>query len=337
MVIPEGTGTTSSYTLHSGHVWLVWTAGILLVSLAFTSSFMVKRYLVAHANMQNAILLSASSDFTPGEMAPAAPAVPARVDSEALRATIERDVRAEFEKAYTAITSELNSMFAVEAQIREIHGLPPREGGAVEGAAPMNVDGGKGGGPGASAAEAVQQQLRAMNPPTLIHGLSQPSADLIVEEIRLREASLSQLLASMKAKADRIARTPSIWPSRHPKRAISSRYGYRRHPILNKVRHHDGTDITAPYGSSVVSTAKGTVTFAGYENYYGNMVKIDHGFGVETWYAHLSRTSVKAGQEVARGDAIGKLGSTGMSTGPHIHYEVRVNGKTVDSGLYLGS
>ncbi len=335
MVIPEGTGTTTSYTLHSGHVWLVWVMGVLLVALAFTSSFMVKRYLVARAEMENAVLLSASSNFTPGVQA--APAAPKHADSEALRAAIERDVRAEFENAYTAITSELNSMFAVEAQIREIHGLPPREKGAAETAAIIDVDGGKGGGPGLSAAQAAQLTVEAMNPPTIIHGLASPSADLIVEEIRLREASLSQLLASMEAKADRIARTPSIWPTKHHRRAISSRYGYRRHPILHKVRHHDGTDITAPYGSAVIATAKGTVTFAGYENYYGNVVKIDHGFGLETWYAHLSRVTVKAGQEVSRGETIGKLGSTGMSTGPHIHYEVRVNGKHVDSGLYLGS
>jgi murein DD-endopeptidase MepM/ murein hydrolase activator NlpD len=116
---------------------------------------------------------------------------------------------------------------------------------------------------------------------------------------------------------------------------ITSRFGYRRDPFHFRLRHHDGVDISAPTGSQVVSTAKGRVTYSGYDGDYGNLVRVDHGNGIETWYAHLSERSVKQGQEVSRLDPIGKVGSTGRSTGSHLHFEVHVNGRKVDGEKYL--
>lgn len=116
---------------------------------------------------------------------------------------------------------------------------------------------------------------------------------------------------------------------------VTSDYGMRLHPLLNERRMHTGVDIGAPEGSSVVAVADGTVIFAGWFGAYGNTIVIDHGGGVASMYAHLSSISVSEGQKVDRGDNIGRVGDTGWSTGPHLHFEVRVNGDPVNPWGYL--
>jgi len=101
------------------------------------------------------------------------------------------------------------------------------------------------------------------------------------------------------------------------------------------VRHHNVTHLARPYRTKIRATAKGVVTSAAYDRFLGRIVKIDHGNGIETWYAHLTRALVKKGDQVRREDTIGTLGSTGRSTGPHLHYEVHVNKKTVNPEKYL--
>ena len=111
---------------------------------------------------------------------------------------------------------------------------------------------------------------------------------------------------------------------------ISSPYGNRIHPILRVNRFHSGIDVPAPSGVTVVAAAQGRVVLAGDQGGYGRTVIIDHGGGIMTLYAHNSRLNVSVGQQVNRGQKIAEIGSTGMSTGPHLHFEVRVNGSTVD-------
>lgn len=112
--------------------------------------------------------------------------------------------------------------------------------------------------------------------------------------------------------------------------AISSRYGNRFHPLLGRWQQHSGVDMAAPAGTPVAATGAGSVVSAGWGGNYGYMVVIDHGGGVQTRYAHLSRMDVAAGQSVESGQRLGAVGSTGRSTGPHLHYEMRVNGRPVD-------
>lgn len=124
------------------------------------------------------------------------------------------------------------------------------------------------------------------------------------------------------------------WPSTTT-RLVTSPYGYRIHPVTGKSRFHSGIDIGAAYGTDIVAAESGTVIVSGYNTGgYGNYVVISHGGGYSTLYAHCSSLLVSRGQQVSRGQVIAKCGSTGMSTGPHIHYEVQVNGKTTDPLSY---
>jgi len=107
-------------------------------------------------------------------------------------------------------------------------------------------------------------------------------------------------------------------------------FGMRMHPILNKVRMHEGIDIITDVGTKIITSGKGTIVFMGYKGSYGLTVEIDHGFGYRTLYAHLSRSLVKKGETVNRGDLIAISGNTGLSTGPHLHYEVEHNGVKQD-------
>jgi murein DD-endopeptidase MepM/ murein hydrolase activator NlpD len=116
---------------------------------------------------------------------------------------------------------------------------------------------------------------------------------------------------------------------------ITSGYGYRTHPILGYSRLHSGTDFGAISGTPIVAASDGVVVTAGWLGGYGNAVVISHGGGVATLYAHQSRLAVGPGVRVHRGQVIGYVGSTGMSTGPHLHFEVRINGVTTDPARYL--
>lgn len=119
------------------------------------------------------------------------------------------------------------------------------------------------------------------------------------------------------------------WPLENY-RYISSEYGYRTHPITNKVSFHYGIDIPAPKNTSVLASDDGIVIFAGYKNGYGNVVEIEHFGNKKTLYAHNNTIKVKVGEVVKRGQVIAKVGSTGDSTGNHVHFEVKVNDKRIN-------
>lgn len=136
---------------------------------------------------------------------------------------------------------------------------------------------------------------------------------------------LSQEVANM---SDRTAHIPAIQPiSEKYLRAMASGYGYRRDPVYGTTKFHEGMDFSSPIGTPVYATGDGTVTHASWQSQYGNLIEINHGYNYTTRYAHLSEILVKPGQNVKRGDLIGKVGNTGKSTGPHLHYEVRFRGQ----------
>lgn len=130
-----------------------------------------------------------------------------------------------------------------------------------------------------------------------------------------------------------IVAVPSRMPVEHAR--LSSGYGTRIHPVLGQRMGHKGIDLAAPTGTPIYATADGVVSRAGAFSTYGNFVSIEHGGKIQTRYAHMSRIAVAAGAKIKKGDIIGYVGSTGRSTGPHLHYEVRIDGQSVNPVPYM--
>ncbi len=291
MLIPHDRSSTRTLTVSGFHLVAV---PVVLATLGFLSAFLYARQQTIAAQHQElkdayrSLELRAASK--PEAVQQSAPAQAETLSDEQV-AEIEARLRAEYESSIAAITSELNELYDMEAKARDITGMAPRKRQQVE--EPAVKSNGKGGPDtfGSYVYSTIDESLR---PPHIIYGLSRPSADLILQEIRLRRQSFQHLVTDMEAASDKVERIPSIWPLKGTRGKITSRFGE-----------------------------------------YGNCVRIDHGNGVQTWYAHLSERVVKQGQEVKRQDAIGKVGSTGRATGAHLHFEVHVNGRAVDGEKYL--
>jgi len=149
---------------------------------------------------------------------------------------------------------------------------------------------------------------------------------------QLKEGEQTRELIQTARSTDSLAYTPSIWPING---AVTSGFGWRNSPLEGGSELHDGIDIANNMGTPVVATADGEVVKTGLSGGYGNIVQINHGNGIDTIYGHNSQIAVKVGQSVRKGQVISYVGSTGKSTGPHLHYEVRVNGKAVDPIKFL--
>jgi len=147
--------------------------------------------------------------------------------------------------------------------------------------------------------------------------------DALQAEATRKESSLSELHEYFEDQKSLLASTPSIWPTRG---WLTSEFGVRLDPYSAERNMHRGVDIATPHGAAVLAPSDGTVVFAGVEGSYGKVLVIDHGYGVKTRYGHLSEIFAAPGARVKRGERVAAVGNTGRSTGPHLHYEVRVNG-----------
>lgn len=156
--------------------------------------------------------------------------------------------------------------------------------------------------------------------------------DRAVRETQLKEQSVLELWESLSDRQSLLNATPNIKPS---KGWITSRFGRRVNPVTGQLAMHTGLDIAAAPGSPIYAPADGVVIFASYDESYGKLVSIDHGYGVTTRFGHNSQIYVHVGQKVTKYDVIAAVGSTGRSTGPHLHYEVRINGTPVDPANYI--
>jgi len=219
---------------------------------------------------------------------------------------------------------QLSNMREVNIRIRMMLGLDPPKvppsplglGGKEESNAVLQP-GGMGGERETLASVTVQLQQR----------LAWLKDEAVVQERYLKE--LTSIVGERRAQW---AATPSIWPVRG---WVSSGFGHRVSPFTGKDTMHSGVDITSPMRTPVIAPAAGTVHFAGSEGGLGNTVTLSHGYGTRTVYGHMDKLKVKTGQTVRRGDVIGWVGNTGLSTGPHLHYEVEIKGSYVDPLKYI--
>lgn len=164
-------------------------------------------------------------------------------------------------------------------------------------------------------------------------GPSRPIGEMTFGFIDSRTGYVEMELKAFENILKERALVPSIWPVRG---TLESGFGGRRNPFGgSSYEYHEGQDIEAAFGTPVDAAANGTVTVAGWQNGYGQVVYVDHGGGLTTRYGHLSKIDVVVGQSISRGEVLGLVGSSGRSTGPHLHYEVRINNEPVDPVEYL--
>ncbi len=154
----------------------------------------------------------------------------------------------------------------------------------------------------------------------------------LTEASQAQSSSLAELVAHLEDQTARLSATPSVSPTRG---WITSKFGYRTSPFTGGRELHRGVDIAGRNGTSILAPADGVVRMAGEQGGFGRSVALRHGYGVETVYGHLSEILVRHGEHVKRGQKIALMGSTGRSTGPHLHYQVEVNGKPVNPQNYI--
>jgi len=154
----------------------------------------------------------------------------------------------------------------------------------------------------------------------------------LYKDTELQTQSVEELFEVLKGRKIQLAATPSIIPLRG---WVTSHFGYRQDPLTGRRSFHNGLDIAGREGASVIVPAEGVVTFAGPNGGYGNTVKVFHGYGISTLYAHMDNVLVRVGQRMERGEVLGTVGNTGRSTGPHLHYEIQLHGVRVDPRRYI--
>lgn len=157
---------------------------------------------------------------------------------------------------------------------------------------------------------------------------TRPSLDRLMERATALARGFDEVTDTLKRQSERVQALPSIMPTSG---WLSSEFAKSRfHPILHENRPHNGIDLTAEVGTPIVAPAAGVVAYAGWDQGFGRVVEIDHGHGIRTRFAHCARLDVRRGQRVTRGQLIAAVGNSGLTTSPHLHYEIHVNGRPVD-------
>ena len=178
----------------------------------------------------------------------------------------------------------------------------------------------------------VREKLRAERDEAGLVQQMRTDVERLKSEAMSREESLSELEKLLQNKREMLTHTPSIWPVHG---WVTSGFGFRTDPFTGLAQMHEGLDISNREGTPVIASADGIVSATGKDFTYGNVVVISHGFGIISRYNHLSKILVGAGRKVKRGDIIAEVGTTGRSTGPHLHYEIRVNGIPINPRRYI--
>jgi murein DD-endopeptidase MepM/ murein hydrolase activator NlpD len=216
----------------------------------------------------------------------------------------------------------LNVFSEREQGLRLLAGLSPTDAGVQQAGI---------GGP--TGAWSERDSLAAAGPNGVQALAARVDMDQLTRRANILVRSIGEAYDSASSQRARYAATPSLMPT---KGWLTSAFARERvHPILHLARPHEGIDVTAPMGAEIEAPAAGVVTQVTWVEGYGNMLTVDHGYGLVTRYAHCSRILVVRGQRVKRGQKVALVGSTGLSTGPHLHYEVWVNGKPANPMKYV--
>jgi murein DD-endopeptidase MepM/ murein hydrolase activator NlpD len=224
------------------------------------------------------------------------------------------------ESDLATIEAGFQDLLTVEDKLRTIAGLQPRQ-------LPIGEPG-RGGKGGPEMGETLARLPDHNISSRIFAERRDTSPKARLEAMAAAYDGLSEILETFEREQERLSSIPSINPVYSPDAWISSSYGYRRDPITGQRRFHDGVDIVAPRKTPVMAPADGVVSFSGWRAGMGRMIEIRHGYGYTTIFAHNDKLSAKKGDHVKRGDTISLLGSSGRSTGPHLHYEVILDGKT---------
>ncbi|GAB1721214.1 MAG: hypothetical protein NTNFB01_01100 [Nitrospira sp.] len=262
-----------------------------------------------------------------------------------------REQTAAFSAAIDDLKKRISAMGEVNQRLRVMLGIDASKPvgdlangrGGEDGPLPDGKSSVQGNGPAASGPGARQQvsELRDNNQSDLefstesIEEVTQQvreSLDALVREATQQEEALQSLTQIAEQRSAQWASTPSIWPVRG---WVTSGFGPRVSPFTEKPAWHDGLDIGAQANAPVQAPALGRVVTVAFDSKMGNMVKLDHGYGIETVYGHLAKSLVKEGQRVKRGDVVALVGSTGLSTGPHLHYMIKKNGQALDPTKFI--
>jgi murein DD-endopeptidase MepM/ murein hydrolase activator NlpD len=267
-----------------------------------------------------------------------------RAENAEQRATIDA-----FDKKVAGVGAALQRVEEFERKVRIIANLPGSVAATGDDVMPTgagaDLSGLAGGGIDVEAVPAVLPPIDSLNQNS--DGASadaarghedERTARLETEALRLQRVadqrllSLEELVEGLESKASKLASSPAVWPTQG---WLTSRFGTRVSPFTGKRQFHAGIDIAGASGSDVIATADGKVVFAGKKGPMGNAVILDHGYGIRTHYGHNDEVTVKKGDRVKRGQKVASLGSSGRSTGPHLHYTVELNGKAVNPLDYI--
>jgi hypothetical protein len=222
----------------------------------------------------------------------------------------------DLESTVTLLKGEMSSIVGRDEQIRLVFDLPPIDSDVRE----VGVGG------EISPEPLVGSELGQRT------WLVQEDIEKVRRQIELENASTAELLTLVKDRKEQLDHTPTIDPCEG---FVTRGFGMHNDPFTGSYQQHNGVDIAAPRGTPVYATANGVVASTAYESGLGNLIVINHGNGYSTSYGHLSKIMVASGHKVARGELIGLVGSTGYSTGPHLHYEVHQNNRAIDPANFI--
>jgi len=236
---------------------------------------------------------------------------------------LSRTQKEQIDDLATKVSEFEERMIGLKEFDRKIRAITNLESDGKEGQLP---------GMGGSIPEGDLSALNELSDKEALYDAIQDNMDELLEELSFQEDSFREIFTFLEKKMKILASTPSIWPCQG---FVTSEFGYRKSPFTGRRELHRGIDIATKLGEEICAPADGVIVKVTRESDMGNMIKIDHGRNVCTYYGHLLKTMVRKGEKVKRGDVIGLVGNSGRSTGPHLHYSVTLSGVYVNPRKYL--